>query len=281
MAYIRVEELYDYILMYIDEDIVKKYGEKGLRKNILNYVKNIVPNKIINKNGKIYVSDGLQNKDFVFQYLKKEDSDYSAKDIAERALKPMAVPPKMSANSLEKRIRDLFIEYKDNVYFKRVKTKTTACVDYETSSKIIISSSFTELFHKQIDKSERKQNASPEWKAYKEEKDWVESQRSYDDDYNDFIYLSSDNELFIMVKAIFSKLFTGFDTDKYNRLYNEWRELENNHDFGERYQELKNIFNSTNFNNEFFRFEPNDYLLNVLADKISEKIIKKLEEKGS
>jgi hypothetical protein len=84
-----------------------------------------------------------------------------------------------------------------------------------------------------------------------------------------------------MVKAIFSKLFTGFDTDKYNRLYNEWRELENNHDFGERYQELKNIFNSTNFNNEFFRFEPNDYLLNVLADKISEKIIKKLEEKGS
>ena len=68
--------------------------------------------------------------------------------------------------------------------------------------------------------------------------------------------------------------------EKYNSLYNEWDCLEQDRDFGIRYQTLKKIFNTPNFDNEFFRFEPKDDVLDVLADKIAEKVLKKLE-KGS
>jgi hypothetical protein len=52
-------------------------------------------------------------------------------------------------------------------------------------------------------------------------------------------------------------------------------------DFGERYQELYDIFNSTNYKNQFYALNPQSEFLDVLAEKIAEKIIKKMEKKES
>ena len=83
-----------------------------------------------------------------------------------------------------------------------------------------------------------------------------------------------------MIKAIFEKFFTRFDIKKYNSLYNEWARLEETQDFSLRYQQLKDIFNSPNFNNEFYRFNPSDDVLDLFADRVAEKVLKKLEKES-
>ena len=40
-------------------------------------------------------------------------------------------------------------------------------------------------------------------------------------------------------------------------------------------------FNSSNYKNEFYTVNPQNDLLDVLADKIADKIIKRMKEKGS
>ena len=65
-----------------------------------------------------------------------------------------------------------------------------------------------------------------------------------------------------------------------NSLYNEWAHLEEIQDFSQRYQTLKDIFISPNYKNEFYHFDPSDDVLDLFAEKVASKIMKKLE-KGS
>ena len=83
-----------------------------------------------------------------------------------------------------------------------------------------------------------------------------------------------------MIKAIFETFFTRFDIEKFNSLYNEWAHLEEIQDFSQRYQTLKDIFISPNYKNEFYHFDPSDDVLDLFAEKVASKIMKKLE-KGS
>lgn len=58
-------------------------------------------------------------------------------------------------------------------------------------------------------------------------------------------------------------------TDEIDLLYDNW-------DFQERYQELYDIFHSSNYRGEFYQFKPDSNFMELLSDKIAEKIIKKL-----
>ena len=283
MEYVDITKLFDTIQVYINDEELNKIEKTGFHNSVVRFIYNTSPDRIEIHDGKMYVSDELNCSNFAIEYLKKNNNDYSAKDIAEKALHGFGLPPieNMSAGSLEKKIRTVIQnnEFKDNIYFKRIGNKETVCVDAETAHKICSHPDVVSLIKQQIKKAEKTHNDTPDWRTYEEEKSWVEFQsKLFDND--DTIYLSQNDELFFMIKALFELFFTSFDVEKYNSLYNEWDCLEQDRDFGIRYQTLKKIFNTPNFDNEFFRFEPKDDVLDVLADKIAEKVLKKLE-KGS
>lgn len=71
-----------------------------------------------------------------------------------------------------------------------------------------------------------------------------------------------------MVKAIYGKLFTDFNFEKYENYLNEMQLLYDNWDFGKRYQELYDLFHTPNYNFEFYDNVVNDDILDALADKI-------------
>ena len=194
----------------------------------------------------------------------------------------IGVPPKeeLSTASLEKTVRDIINnEFKKNAYFKRTKSKDTVCVDKETVKMIWLHPDYISKLQKQIEKAENSHIETPEWIKYKEEKRWIEFvTESFSND--ETMYLSQQEESYIMIKAIFETFFTRFDIEKFNSLYNEWAHLEEIQDFSQRYQTLKDIFISPNYKNEFYHFDPSDDVLDLFAEKVASKIMKKLE-KGS
>ena len=282
MRYIEITKLLDTIHLYINEDLLEKYGKSGSEANIVKFIYNVSPDKIRYDNEKIYVSDELNDPVFVEEYLKKAANDYSAKDIANLALKRIGIPPEeeMSLGSLEKTAKEIIdIKFKKNVYFKRSKSIDTICVDQKTAETISFHPDFLSKMHKQVQKAEKNHNNTSEWNTYEEEKRWIDSTME-SPSYDDTMYLSQNDEFYIMIKAIFEKFFTRFDIKKYNSLYNEWARLEETQDFSLRYQQLKDIFNSPNFNNEFYRFNPSDDVLDLFADRVAEKVLKKLEKES-
>ena len=282
VKYIDISILFDSIHTYINEDLLEQYGESGSKNNIVRYIYNVSPDKIRVDNEKMYVSDELICADFVYRYLKKTAYDYSAKDIANLALKRIGIPPEeeMSLGSLEKTAKEIIdSKFKKNVYFKRSKSKDTICVDQKTAETISFHPDFLSKMHKQVQKAESSHIETPEWIKYKEEKRWIEFvTESFSND--ETMYLSQQEESYIMIKAIFETFFTRFDIEKFNSLYNEWAHLEEIQDFSQRYQTLKDIFISPNYKNEFYHFDPSDDVLDLFAEKVASKIMKKLE-KGS
>lgn len=287
MKWIKLDDAKTNLNFHIDSAI---YGDKGTFNNFLNYIKRISPEKKKTVNGETLISDDVFDNEYIMTYLKKEPYDYSASDIAESLLRCKGIPPRyaMSVASLERKIRDIFLEYKDNVYFKRVRNKNTACVNYEIEAKIKNHPDLWALLKKQIEKAERKYKGShdPKWRAYESDIDYIKAIESSDDDESDYIYLSDKDELFIKINAIYNLLFTEFDTKKYNDLYNEWLGLEESEiKHSERWLELRDLFlNSPDYNYEFYKPKEEkvlDVLVDKIADKISEKIIEKLDEKGS
>lgn len=285
MKWIKLDDAKTNLNFHIDSTI---YGDKGSFNNFLNYIVRISPEKKKTVNGETLISDDVFDNEYIMTYLKKEPYDYSASDIAEAVLHGRGIPPRyaMSVASLERKIRDIFLEYKDNVYFKRVQNKNTACVNYEIEAKIKNHPDLRALLKKQIEKAERKYKGShdPKWRAYESDINNIKAERNSDES-NEYIYLSDKDELFIKVNAIYGLFFSEFNTNKYNDLYNEWvglEEIENKH--SERWLELRDLFlNSPDYNYEFYK--PKEKVLDILADKIadkiSEKIIEKLDEKGS
>lgn len=290
MSYIDISKLYVNVLFNISEEVLNEYGEEGVQKHLLNYIRRVCPDKIQDVGGKLTVSDELLSEEFITKYIEKDNQqDFSAKDCAVLALVRYIAPPQeyMSIGSLEKKIREIFKEHKDEVYIKRSKGKGNAiCVDKSTAEKVIMLPEVSQLIKKQALKAENKHEDSVEWRAYefaKEKLEYLESQ-SMEDDYNgdSGCVLLENNKTHLMVKAVYNSLFTEFDFEKYQKYQDEINELYEDWDFGERYQELYDIlYNSPDYKNEFYKVNIQSDLLDALADKVADKIVEKMQKKES
>ena len=287
----RVEfsQLFNKVLFWIDESLFDEYGEDGIYNHLLKYVRRVSADKITDKDGKIYVSEDLLTDEYTKKYLEKNKyQDFSAKDCAVFALVRYNAPPQeyMSVGSLEKKIRELFKEQKENIYIKRSSGRGNAvCVDRDTVEKIVHHPDVCQMIQKQTIKAESHHDDSVAWRAYEFAKKKVEFQElcSMEEDANGYVglILTDSQKTDKMVEVLFNTLFSRFDFEKYEKYYDEMEMLDESWDFGERFQELYDIFNSPNYKKEFYTVNPQSELLDVLADKIADKIIKKMQEKES
>lgn len=288
MSYVCISKVYEKFLIHINEELLTKNIIEGCKSNILDYIKRVAPDAIMENEDRLLVEETLISRGFIDKYYEKCELDFSAKDCAHIALKHVGIPPieYMSVDSLEKTIRELFKEYKGKVYIKRSKGKGSAfCVDFNTAISIVNNPDVLALLNKQASKAERKHEETGAWRAYEFEKKKIASIESSCTDNNDTGYssrtLSVNEKTYLMVEAIYRKLFSDFDYVKYEKYCDEMEILDDNWDFGERYQELYAIFSSHNYMNEFYEFEPKDDVLDALADILAEKIVKKISEKRS
>lgn len=265
--------------------------DKGIRKNVNNYIrKKISQKKGDNKNignRKNYMSD-------IADYLEKTEHDYSAKDLTDIILNRDDMPPiqYMSSDSLDKKIgRILDTEYKDEVYYKKASNGYARCVNDTVKDKIINHPAVKKLVKKQIARAERHYSNTPEYRWYKTAKRLIkgleeELDRSGDDDYREEIPLRElvsnteaivSNrlpEIYQMVKAVYSLLFTEFDLTAYNKDYEEILRLQEDRCVDERYKELYGILSSRNYEEKYYRYSPDSKLLDILADKVVERLKK-------
>ena len=152
----------------------------------------------------------------------------------------------MSIGSLEKKIREIYREQKEHVYIKRSRGKgNVACVDRRTADKILLLPEVIQLIKKQTIKAESNHDDTVEWRAYEISKAKMEylDSLSMEDDYNgNYIsLLTQDKKSNLMLEALYNSLFSAFDFEKYEKYYDEMTMLDENWDFGERYQELYGI----------------------------------------
>lgn len=267
------------LLNYIDDDFLSGHEEMCVQ-NFLSYIKKNEDIELKYDNDKILVPEDCKQYEFFCEYLKKSDDDYSAKDCAYIALRRVGIPPisAMSLGSLEKTIRELI---KDKSYIKRIKGNINVlCVDINTAHRVATHPDVLMLIEKQIKKAEASHDNSVDWQAYESQKKKIEYLDCLTDIQNDESYiahlLSENEKLNLMVKAIYDLFFTEFDFDKYESYYNEMMLLADAWDFGERYQELYEIFSTPNYKYEFYKKNMHDGLLELVSDKIAEKIVKKL-----
>jgi len=284
MKYLDIKERYSVLLSYIDDEQALPY-KKGCIKNFLRYIKRKSRESVKIKDNKLYVPDSLITEEYITNYLCKNDHDYDAKDCVHIALNHAGVPPveELSFESLSRTARDIMKQLKDNVYIKRTKgNATTFCVDYRTALKIASHPDLVRLIDSQTKKAEKSHKDTVAWRAYEFEKekiaylDALDSQAS-EDEFCHSNLMNTDTKTFLMVKAIFNKFFSDFDFQKYEEYLNEMESLYDDWSFGKRYQELYDIFHSPHFNYEFYQeIKQNDFE-DIIADKVAEKIIAKME----
>lgn len=286
MEYIDIKKFCKIVVDYPDEDVARGY-EEGIKSNFCIYVQRKSPDKIKVEDNVISVQSTIITPDYIKEYYVKSDHDFSAKDCAELALNHAGIPPldDMSCASLIKMINQIMPQYKGKVYIKYEKGKSpTHCVDYNVARTISEHPDVVNRIMKQTRKAENKgahKSNDVEWKAYKFAKEKVTSldalmgNANDSDGYNHKV-LSTDEKTYLMVRAIYNALFTDFDFEKYEKFSDEIDLLYDNWDFHERYQELYDIFHSFNYKGEFYQFKPDSGFVELLSDKIAEKIIKKL-----
>ena len=283
MKNVNIESFYEKLLANMDQDLAEKH-KIGCINNFMQYVKFKSPHAIQENNGKIFVPDSLITDEYLSEYFKKNSYDISVKDCAYLVLNHPDVPPldEMSVNSLEKTIRDIFQENKDKTYIKRIKGNVnTLCVDYETALKISSHSKVISLVQAQIKKAEKNHKNTVDWRAYEFQKDKINalsSAISYDneDECHENRTLSANEKTYLMVKAIFNKMFSDFDFQKFEDYLDEMDSLYDDWDFGKRYQELYDIFHSPHYNYEFYQISNQMDFLDLLADKVAQIILKKI-----
>ena len=282
---VEFSQLFDKVLCFIDESLFDEYGKEGIYNHLLKYVHRVSADKITDdEDGKVFISEDLLTNEYTKKYLEKDKClDFGVKDCAVLALVYYKAPPQeyMSIGSLEKKIRDLFKKQKGHVYIKRSSGKGNAvCVDIDTARKLILHPDVSQLIQVQTKKAENNHDDSVVWRAYeftKKKVEFIESQ-SMEEDANEYsgLILTDNQKTDKMVKVLFNTLFTPFDFEKYEKYCDEIDMLDESWDFGERYQTLYDILNAPDYNHEFYTVKPNSELLDVLADKIAEKIIKKM-----
>lgn len=281
MPYKCISTVYDKLLSYIENDLFKQ----GCINNFVEYVERESKESIITERDTIYVTDSLISEEYILKYLKKSCCDFDAKDCVHIALNHVGVPPEdeLSIESLAKTARAIMKEHKDRIYIKRTNGNVpTFCVDYKTALEVASHPDLVCLINTQTKKAEKKHKDTVDWRAYEFEKekinyfDSMSTQRNNDEYYHSNP-LTVDIKTYLMVKAIFNKLFSDFDFEKFEDYKTEMELLYDNWDFGKRYQELYDIFHAPQFNFEFYQEIEKNNLTDVIAEKVAEKIIKKLE----
>lgn len=271
----------------IDVDLLQKFSH-GISRDMKRYIRKKYPTAVFKVNKRFHIKEealkDIDIRTFRKEYFKKIEADYSAKDIVEISYRRMGIPPveAMSPDSLEKSISELLNspEYKRNVYIRHGKGgKNLRCVDPGTARKIAAEPDVQDLISKQTRKAEKAGGDSEDWKRYELEKRHIESM-------NALIemgelqqpYLSRDEEMFLMVKALYSLFFTDFDIDTYEKDITDLEALESAQDYGKDYQELDRVLKAPNFDWKYYQVKESS-LLDVLADKIAEKILERLTDK--
>lgn len=286
MDYIDIKTFYKDVVGYPDEEVTSGC-EEGIKSNFCTYVQRKSPDKIKVEDNGVSVQSTIITPDYIKEYFVKNDYDFSAKDCAELALNHVGIPPldDMSLGSLAKITNEIMRQNKDKIYIKYGRGKSpTRCVDYSVARTISehpdVLNRIAEQTRKADNKGVHKSN-DVEWIAYKFAKEKIDSLDALNDnaDGNDsyrYKVLSTDEKTYLMVQAIYNALFTEFDFEKYEKYSDEIDLLYDNWDFQERYQELYDIFHSSNYRGEFYQFKPDSNFMELLSDKIAEKIIKKL-----
>lgn len=286
MEYIDIKKCCEDVVSIIDEDVRKGY-EEGIKSNFCTYVQRKSPDMIKVEDNVISVQSTLITNDYITEYFAKSDYDFSAKNCAELALNHVGIPQldDMSCASLIKIINVIMPQHKDKIYIKYEKGKTpTRCVDYNVAKAISEHPDVVYRIAKQIRKADNRnvhKSNNVEWRAYKFEKEKVSSldelidNADGNDGYNHKV-LSTNEKEYLMVRAIYNALFTDFDFEKYEKYSDEIDLLYDNWDFHERYQELYDIFHSPNYNGEFYQVKSDSSFMELLSDRIVEKIIKKM-----
>ncbi len=281
----KLSDYYEEVLFGIDSDLASEY-ETGIIASFNAYVLRISHNKIAIENGIIFVPEELITRKYINRYYEKSNFDLSAKDCAYMALNSVGVPPidEMSLDSLEKTIRDVIKGITDKAYVKHVSgTVNTLCVDLTTARQIILHQDVVKKIHKQIKKAESNpiHKDSVAWRAYEFQKEkiaFLDSLDSIDsEECNNINPLTLDDKTHLMVKAIFDKLFSDFDFDKYDAYKIEMDMLYDDWNFGKRYQELYDMFHAPFYNYAFYKeFKQKDFI-DELSDIVAEKLFKKLK----
>lgn len=294
MEYVNIKTCYDYVRNAINLGEKDEY-EAGTLENFRQYVQRVSPKNIKIENGEIWVSKELITTDYVAEYKKKTEYDYSANDIVQCAFRHMGMPPlsELSGESIKTKVREIMNKYYGNkIYIKYTNNnKWTQCVSYETMELIKRDPEFwkyVESLKKKVDKKISENipfNNDDEKFRYENEQadiDYFES-RNYEDDslYNNgwSYYASETEQIYLMTKALFSFFFSEFDVDKYNSYQEKYNQLTLSHDYDKECKYLSEILASPNFKNEFYHFQLDDVFINAIADKISDKVIEKLQQK--
>ena len=290
MEYVFIEKWYDTVLENIINPFYKNKYKVGIINNFNTYVMNKLSDRVKKDERHISIPESSIDDIFIDEYFIKRDSDYSAKDCAYMYLRHMGIPPieQMSVESLEKTIRDSFDGYNDKAYIKLSKRNVeTVCVDWNTACEISKHPDVENLIQKQIEKAENKEDkqcSNIKWRAYEFEKEKIASLEAMnsseieEDAVND-AEQSEVKKTNLMVEAIFKNLFSEIDFEKYKKDYDEMELLYDNWEFGERYQKLYDTFHAPNYNWEYYKPNMDNPVIDALADKIAERIVKIMNNK--
>ncbi len=285
-AMVSIDKYCEAVCVWIEDDLAIKY-QNGITKNLISYVLQHYPSTILCRKGQCVVDKELLKDKLGREYFEKTPQDFSARDFAYSALNHMGMPPvdSMSLKSLEKRIRAIFDtpEYSNQVYIKLTQGgKNVACLSSSFLDEIISHKDISELIKKQILRAENNPVDSVEWNRYELEKAAIafEGARAEDEDIPIYdVGLTKEDELYYMVKALFSLFFTDFDFQMLEADLNEYEALDGAKDFGERYQHLNDLLSSPNFNWKYYSTKTGDVLLEKVAEKIAEKVVERMNEK--
>lgn len=294
MDYINIEKCYKSVLLSIDTGEEDKY-KTGILEDFRQYVHCVSQEDICIEKGQIFVPKELITPEYIKEYKKKKEGDYSANDIVQCAFRRMGMPPlsELSEESIKTKVREIMNKYYGNkIYIKYTNNnKWTQCVSYKTMELIESNPEFwkyVEYLKKKVDKKISENipfNNDAEKFRYENEQadiDYAESM-NYEDDslYNNVCshYASETEQIYLMTKALFSFFFSEFDVDKYNSYQERYNQHISFHDYDEECKYLSEILASPNFKNEFYHFQLDDVFINAIADKISDKVIEKLQQK--
>ena len=304
----------DNMLSDLDCNLLDKF-KIGTKKNIMAYISDKYPEAISDDKGKTYINREKLGEDICEEYFKKAKEDYSAEDVAKSLLEHKGTPPTedMSIESLVKLIRELFNykEYSGEVYIKRTKGgKNVACINASFLPTLILDENIWKLIKKQIAKAERKpveerRADSHEWNEYelttahiraREEMNEnlmkqheTKSTDIHEDLRNQLIFIENKldhlkidvERTYLMLESLFSLFFTDFDFNKYAKDEEHVDFLDDTMDFGEDYQNLSKTLKSPQYNWEYYKPKADNQVLDVIAESVAEKIIKKMSEKES
>jgi hypothetical protein len=294
MEYVDIKTRYDYVRNAINLGEKDEY-EAGTLENFRQYVQRVSPKDIKIEKDEILVSKELITTDYVAEYKKKTEYDYSARDCVQSAFNRLGMPPlsELSMESITIKVREIMNKYyRNKIYIKYTNNNIwTQCVSYETMELIKSNPEFlkyVEYLKKKVDKKISENipfNNDAEKFRYENEQadiDYAESM-NYEDDslYNNVCshYASETEQIYLMTKALFSFFFSEFDVDKYNSYQERYNQHISFHDYDEECKYLSEILASPNFKNEFYHFQLDDVFINAIADKISDKVIEKLQQK--